>query len=170
MYEIGERIIYGSNGVCSIEGIQMLEVPHSDEKKAYYVIKPMYQDCTIAVPVDTKMFMRPIITQQEALCLIDSIPQMEAEPYYNSALRQLQEHYENKMSSHSCRDLIELALSLRKKKAHMMELKKKFGAIDERYLKRAEDLLFGEFSVVLEIPKTEVRQYISNRVRRTASA
>ena len=170
MYEIGDRIIYGSNGVCSIEGIQMLEVPHSDEKKAYYVIKPMYQDCTIAVPVDTKMFMRPIITQQEALVLIDEIPHMEAEPYYNSALRQLQDYYEKKMSSHSCRDLIELALSLQKKRERMMELKKKFGAIDERYLKRTEDLLFGEFSVVLEIPKTEVRQYIRNRIHQAAQA
>ncbi len=164
MYQIGDRIIYGSNGVCTVDEIKMIEVPHSDEMKAYYVIKPMYQDCQISVPVDTKVFMRPIISGQEAIVLIDRIPEMQAEPYYNSALRQLQEYYEAKLKSHSCADLIELALSLHKKKRNLLEQKKKFGAIDERYLKRTEDLLFGELSVALEIPKTEVRQYIKNRL------
>lgn len=164
MYQIGDRIIYGSNGVCTIDEIKMIEVPHSDEMKAYYIIKPMYQDCQISVPVDTKMFMRPIISEQEAIVLIDHIPEIHAEPYYNSALRQLQDYYETKLKSHSCADLIELAMSLHMKRRTLLDQKKKFGAIDERYLRRTEDLLFGELSAALEIPKTEVRQYIKNRL------
>ena len=164
MYQIGDRIIYGSNGVCQIEEIKMIEVPHTDEEKAYYIIKPIYQECRISVPVDTKMFMRPIISREEALALIDGIPQVDAQPYYNTALRQLQDYYEKKIGTHSCADLIELTISLHRKKEQVLAQKRKFGAIDERYMKRAEDLLFGELSVVLEIPKNEVRQFISNRL------
>ena len=83
---------------------------------------------------------------------------------FNAALRQLQEYYEKKLSSHSCADLIELTISLHRKRTQMLEQKRKFGAIDERYMKRAEDLLFGELSVALEIPKNEVRQYIAARL------
>ena len=42
--------------------------------------------------------------------------------------------------------------------------KKKFGAMDERYMKRAEDMLFGEFAVALGIDKNEVQAYISKRI------
>lgn len=164
MYQIGDRIIYGSNGVCVIDEIKMIEVPHTAEEKAYYIIKPVYQECKISVPVDTKMFMRPIITGDEARSLIDGIPHVDAKPYYNNALRQLQEYYEQKLSSHSCADLIELTISLHQKKKEVLSQKRKFGAIDERYMKRAEDLLFGELSVALEIPKSEVRAYISSRL------
>lgn len=165
MYQVGEKIIYGSNGVCVIDEIKMIELPHSEGEKAYYVIKPVYQDCKISVPVDTKVFMRPVITADEANALLDNIPNMDAEPYYNSALRQLQEHYELKLSTHSCVDLVELTMSLYHKKKKTEEQKRKFGAIDDRYMKRAEDLLFGELSAALEIPKTEVKDYIANRVK-----
>jgi CarD family transcriptional regulator len=47
--------------------------------------------------------------------------------------------------------------------------KKKLGAIDERFKKKAEELLFGEFAVVLDIPKEDVRSYISNKVQETVS-
>lgn len=166
LYQAGDRVIYGGNGVCVIDEIKMIEVPHSDEAKPYYIIKPYYQDCKISVPVDTKMFMRPIISGDEAKALIDGIPQIDAQPYYNSVLRQLQDYYERKLSSHSCMDLIELTLSLYRKKANAQEQKRKFGAIDERYMKRAEDLLFGELSVALEIPRNEVRQFIADRLKK----
>lgn len=170
MYQVGDRIIYGSNGVCVIDEIKMIEVPHSDEEKAYYIIKPVYQECRISVPVDTKIFMRPIISGEEAKALIDAIPQVDAQPYYTTALRQLQEYYEKKLSSHSCADLIELTISLHRKKMQVLEQKRKFGAIDERYMKRAEELLFGELSVALEIPKNEVRQYIAARLQTKGAA
>ena len=161
MYQTGDRIIYGSNGVCTIEEIKMIEVPRTGEEKAYYIIKPLYQECRISVPVDTKMFMRPIISGEEAKALIDSIPHTDAQPYFNTALRQLQEYYEKKLSTHSCADLIELMVSLHRKRTQVLAQKRKFGAIDERYMKRAEDLLFGELSVALDVPKTEIRSQIS---------
>ena len=166
MYQVGDRIIYGSNGVCVIEEIKMIEVPHTNEEKAYYSIKPFYQECRISVPVDTKMFMRPVISREEAQALIAHIPNVDAQPYFNTALRQLQEYYEKKLSTHSCADLIELTVSLHRKKAQVLAQKRKFGAIDERYMKRAEDLLFGELSVALDVPKSEIRTRITSELEK----
>lgn len=164
MYQVGDKIIYGSNGVCVIDEIKMIETPHTLEARPYYVIRPMFQDCKISVPVDTTVFMRPVISAAEADALVDSIPGISAEPYYNSALRQLQEYYDMKLSSHKCEDLVELTMSLYRKKKKTEEQKRKFGAIDERYMKRAEDLLYGELSAALEIPKDDVPQYIEDRL------
>ena len=39
-----------------------------------------------------------------------------------------------------------------------------FGQVDDRFMKRAEELIFDEFSVALGIPKDEVSAYIDARV------
>ena len=36
--------------------------------------------------------------------------------------------------------------------------------MDERYLKQAEELLFGELAAALDIPKEEVREYIGAKL------
>ena len=46
----------------------------------------------------------------------------------------------------------------------MHRQKRRFGTVDERFLKQAEDLLFGELAAALEIPRSEVRGYITARV------
>ena len=42
--------------------------------------------------------------------------------------------------------------------------RRKFGSIDERYLKRAESLLFGELAAVLDLPRDGVRGFIAGRL------
>ena len=40
---------------------------------------------------------------------------------------------------------------------------------DQRYMKRAEDLLYGELAVALGIPREEVVTYIAQRLEQTTS-
>ena len=61
-------------------------------------------------------------------------------------------------------DLIDLTMSIYAKKENMHRQKRRFGTVDERFLKQAEDLLFGELAAALEIPRSEVRGYITARV------
>ena len=164
MYQIGDKIIYGSNGVCVIEGIKMIEVPRTDELKPYYVIKPFFQECRISAPVDTGVYMRAVISAEEAHALLESIPHVEPKPYYNTALRQLQDYYEKKLAAHDCAVLVETLLSIYRKREEVLSQKRKFGAIDERYMKRAEDLLFGELSVVLDMTKADVRSVVNEKL------
>ena len=164
MYQIGEKIIYGSNGVCVIEGFKTLEVPHTMEEKVYYIIKPMFQECRISAPVDTKMFMRPIISAEEAQVLIDGLANLDAQPYFNNALRQLQDYYEKRIATHDCNELASMLVALYRKREQMLSQKRKFGAIDERYMKRAEELLFGELAVALDLTKAEIRQMVNDKL------
>lgn len=45
----------------------------------------------------------------------------------------------------------------------MESRKRKFGQVDARFMKRAENLLYGEFSVALGIPFDDVQGYIAGR-------
>ena len=163
MYQPGDMIIYGSTGVCQVKEIIAKEMEKGVEKP-FYVLDPLYQDGVIMIPVETKVFMRPVITRQEALELIDRIPAMQPDAYHNSVLRELEEHYTGYLKSHDCGDLIELAMSIYAKKQDLARQNRKFGAVDERFMKRAEDLLDGELAVALGIEKSQVGAFISARV------
>ena len=162
MYQPGDMIIYGSTGVCRVKEITKPDFQSGDQ--LYYALDPLYQDGVIYTPVDTKVFMRPVITKEEAEALIDKIPTMQAAAYHNSVLRELEEHYAGYLKSHDCGDLIELAMSIYAKKQLLTAQRRKFGAVDERFLKRAEDLLDGELAVALGVPRDQVGAYISARV------
>ena len=165
MYQVGDLILYGSTGVCKVADITTQELAGKDKKQLFYVLEPLYQNCTIFTPViTTKIFMRPIISKDEAERLIDMIPAIRVEAYHNRDLNQLAEHYKASLSTHDCSDLIELSMSIYAKKQFVEQQKRKFGAVDEKFMKRAEDLLFGELAAALNIPKDQVPEYIAERV------
>ena len=163
MYRIGDFVIYSNSGVCKITDI----VSRKDGKteQLYYVLLPLYQTCTIYTPIDNdKVFMRPVITKTEANRLIDMIPTINAEAYHNRSINQLSEHYNEALKTHDCSDLIELCMSIYAKKQSLEQQNRKFGAVDEKFMKRAEELLHGELAVALGIEKDQVPAYIAERI------
>ncbi len=165
MYAVGELIVYGGSGVCKVIEVKEFGGRGPDAKRLFYVLKPLYQECTITAPVDSdKVFIRPIISREEAERLIDTIPHIVAEPCDGQAVRQLSERYEASIKSHNVADLLELTMSIHAKKEMREKQNRKFGAVDERFMKRAEELLFGELSAALGIDKEEIPAYIASRV------
>ena len=166
MYQTGELILYGGTGVCRVTDIVARKFSRTEPEKLYYVLTPLYQTGTITTPVDNgKVFTRPVISRDEALSLIDSIPGVEAEAYHNQNLQQLENHYKHELESHDCRDLLRLTMSTYRKKQEREQAKLKFGAVDRRYMERAENLLFGELAVALDIEKDSVQSFIEDRLQ-----
>ena len=164
VYQINDYIVYGKTGACKIIDIRTPKDTNASKDQLYYVLQPLQENCVIYAPVNTKMFMRPIISAQEAENLIDTIPSIHAEAYYNDSLQGLARHYETVLQDHNCADLIELSMSIYTKKQTAEQQKRKLGLIDERYMKQTEELLYGELSLTLGIPKDNVRGYIASRV------
>ncbi len=165
MYKVGDWIIYGKAGVCHVAEIRTIDFPCTDDGQLYYVLKPLSQNYTISTPVtNTKVFTRPVISKREAERLIDGIPQLEVRTYHSRSAQELAEHYKRYVLTYDVGDLIELTMSLHAKRHPAGDGKGKFGAIDQKFMKQAEELLFGELSVALGIPKEAVPEYIASRV------
>ena len=162
MYQVGELILYGKTGVCMVAEIRR----NGDETS--YVLKPLYQTCSITIPTDNpKLFLRPVISREEAQALLALLPTLEAEPCYCRNLNQLRTYYMERLDSHSCVELARLAKSLYLKRTQVEAQKKKFGSVDERFLREAENLLFGEMAVALDISREEVQKLIANSLIHT---
>ena len=110
--------------------------------------------------------MRPVITRAEALALLCSLPDMEAEVYENSNLRFLTEHYQSCIQSYSCADLLRMIKSIYTKRCVLSERGKKMGLVDERYMKRAEEMLHGELAVALGIERSMVPAFIEQSMEK----
>ena len=165
MFQVGDLIVYGNTGVCLVSEITCGDLSGCGGERQFYVLKPLYQKCTISAPVDSdKVFMRPIISREEADRLIDTIPHRNVRAYHDPVLRQLTRYYEDKLRSHDCGELIDLTMSIRAKRELAAGQKRKLGSVDERFMKRAEELLFGEFAAALEIRPGDVPDYIRSRI------
>ncbi len=166
MYEIGDLIIYGSEGVCRVESVGASPVSGADKERLYYTLSPLYRTGYVFTPVDSGVFMRPVISKEEALELIRQIPSIEGEAYENRNLRFLTEHYQECLQTHKCYDLVKLIKDVYVKRESAIRRGKKLGQIDERFMKRAEDMLYGELAVALGIPKEDVCGYIAESVEK----
>ena len=162
-YSIGDLIIYGETGVCRVE--EVVERPFLDSTQLCYKLQPIYQSCVIFTPVEGGgVFTRPLISREDAETLIAGIGSMSPEICEITASRVLSEKYDAVIKTHDCKEYVLQILSIYAKRKRAIEAKKKLSAVDERYLKKTEDLLFGEFAAVLDIHKSEVGKYIEERI------
>ena len=165
MYSVGEKIMYGGTGVCVIEDITMVKLTGMEQPRQYYTLRPLYQSGTIQTPVDnTKVPIRPVMTRSEAEKLVDGMPNVTAPICYEKNLSALRNHYQQQMSTFESMDLLRMTKSIYAKKKDAESRQKKIGMTDEKFLRRAEDLLFGELAVALGIARDEVRGYIDRRL------
>ena len=168
MFETGEYVVYGRTGICQVTGVTTMRVDGSSGEKLYYVLRPGGEtDGKIFTSVEGgKQVLRGIITREEAERLIDEIPSIETLSIENEKFRE--DSYKKCIRTCECRDLLRIIKTIYVRKQARLSHGKKTTATDERYLKLAEDHLYSEFSMLLDIPKEHMADYIELDVQLTS--
>lgn len=166
MFEKGEYIVYGNSGVCKVEDITTMNLEGISEEKLFYMLSPLSQSGgRIFTPVDNrKTLMRPVLSQEEAKELIKDIPRIEGLWIVND--KQREEAYRKCMQDCDCRGWIKIIKTLHLRKIERTAQGKKVTATDEKYLKLAEEHLYSELSIPLEIPKERIEAYIAEQIEK----
>lgn len=164
MYQVNDGVMYGTHGVCEVVAVGRLAMSVADRKKKYYTLRPVYQkDAQIYVPVDhVKLPMRYVLTKEEAEALVEEIPSLETIWIPNE--RDREACYKEAVQSGDCRELVRIIKTIYLRKKARLEDGKKVAAVDERYFKQAEDLLYGELAYVLEMEIADVGEYIQKKI------
>lgn len=149
MYQVGEYIIYRNVGICKVEAIGKL--CFSAEEKDYYTLRPLYAsgNARLYVPVNKDMFMRNVITRQEAYEYLNVLEEMQTQPFGAKKTVQLAAHYDDLMTRHDLASHLRLFKELCQKEKMVREKGKKFGQLESRYMSQVEKLLADEFSYAL---------------------
>lgn len=163
MHCVGDKIVYGSNGIMEIVDIR--EESIGDVARNYYVLKDLRVNslCQTFVPVDNEKLvgtMRPILTKNEVMgiiCRIKSIPAAE----WQDDNRIRTEKFRNVIESCDTEGMIAIIKAIYEHGIKRQEEGKKNYLADENLLRKAERMLYAEFATVLGIDENEVRDFIA---------
>lgn len=165
MFSNGDKIVYGSTGVCRVEDVGVPEhFPAPDKETLYYKLAPVYSVGYIYIPVDAPVFMRPVMDRKQAEDLVEGIPSVEERDLSKLDNRELTAKYRKILSHEDPRSLVCLIKSVKKKMADAVQNGHRPGKLDRDYMNRARELLYGELAISLSIPQEEVGGYIRSRL------
>lgn len=164
MFDVGEYIVYGQNGICRVEDITHPDISGYDDDRLYYVLVPeRSRESRLFCPTDnTKVVLRKIVTAQEALEAIGEAESMEPLQVANDRMRD--ECYKNVMKSCDLKQWIQIVKTLLMRKKEREAMGKKITATDERYLNAAQEVLFTEVAIATGKEKEEVKQLVFSAI------
>lgn len=171
MFEVGEYVVFGTDGVCTVEAIGSLDIEGVSKDRQYYTLAPIgkSRNNRIFAPVEGKrVVMRRILTREEAQNLVKSIGDIECINVPDE--RKREETYKAVMQSCDCVKIVGLIKEIDARRKARTEAGKKLPSVDERYCSMAENTLLNELSVPLKLDKEQVRDYIMETVGRSGEA
>lgn len=162
MYNINDCVIHKTAGACVI--CDVVEKDFGIGLLNYYYIKPKFPTLTsktleIYLPVDKEnVFLRPPMDKLTANKLIDSFTSIDSLPLLNERKRKqrFEEIFHNGDVQEMCR-LIKLLY------LNPEELEKPLTINERDYITKIKNIVFGEFSYVLEVDFNEIETYIVNK-------
>ena len=160
MYAVGEKIVYGEHGVCTVEKIAPLDMSGVPKSKLYYHLSPLIGSGKFFTPVDSEAYMRPVMDRQAAEALIDAMPGIEPAICTDNRFNHVDAYYKELFRSHSCEALVSIVKGLNTRMAE----RKTRSSRAEATMKRAKEMLHGELAVALDMDIAEVEPYILSRL------
>lgn len=179
MLEAGSTVIY-RNHVCTVAGVH----ERYFEEKDYYELRTVFEGSLkfyLPVSADALSRVRPAMTKQEALLLVEEMPAIEAlgeevldlagaKPTRALAERQIKEEYVRRLSVCSPRELVIVVKSAYERTRDREMAGKQAMSVDRQFLVLAEKLLCDELAVSLDMPRDEVPGFLHDRLSRQADA
>lgn len=164
MFEKGDVIIYGNDGVCTVEKIGPLDSKLTTKGRIYYTLQPVYRkESRIFTPADNeKVCMRSVISKKEAMELIDDIVNIEFLWITDEKGREYE--YKEAIRKCDCRELVRIIKTIYSRKQSRIAEGKKVTAVDDKYFHLAENSLYGELAIPLKMTREEVKKYVEERV------
>lgn len=160
MFDVGDYIVYGQNGICQVVDITHPDISGADNSRLYYVLVPeKTRESRLFCPADNgKIVLRKVVTADEARSILDDAKELEPMSIANDRLRD--DNYRQVLKNGDLRLWVQFIKALMLRKREREDSGKKITATDERYLKIAEEGLCSELAIATGENKDEIKKYI----------
>lgn len=149
-------IIY-ERDVCIIEEVRKKYNKGID----YFILRPLNdKTLKISVPVTSKM-LRNVISFDEANELINNMKNIDV----LKDEKQMENEYKRLLDTRDLNDLVKIIKTTYLRNKERIDNKKKISEKDDNYFNKAEDYLYTELSVALNMKKSEVKKYIIEKLK-----
>lgn len=160
MYQIGEYIVYGTNGVCLVTDVGPSPFDKKDTR-TYYVLKPISGPVAsvIYTPVDNdRIPMRPLMTAQEGQQLLSHICTIEGLAIPNEKLRR--EAYRAAIITGAPESYVAVIKTIGNRRASFAGTQRRLPEFEIEYDSIARRHLYTELSLVLERSLAEMEEAV----------
>lgn len=156
MFDKGDYVSYGNNGVCFITDISWMQPSRDSAKKQYYVLEPISSRTgRIYTPVDNeKVIIRKIISKNTADDLLEGRVDIEELPVGTD--KEMEAEYKKLIRQGDCYGWLQIIRTISGKKKLREGKGKRLASVDDRYLKEAREKLIEEISFVTGLEKADV--------------
>ena len=164
MYGIGDKIVYGAQGVMEI--VDITDQTVGDITRKYYVLKEYASPSSSLtyVPLDNEALvsqLQPLLTKEEitnAVKTAKNSPPLE----WVEENRARSEMYKRILATADRAKMLSMIRSVYETGIRREEEGKKNYIADENIMKKAQKMINAEFSLVLGISEEEVAEFIKN--------
>lgn len=165
MYQIGDQVVYGMHGVCSVVDLEERVI---DRKRVQYLaLEPVGQPGSkYLVPTHNAAAMsklRQILTPEQLDSLLKS-EEIRADGWIRDE-NQRKQVYRELIGSGDRSRLLQMVHTLYRHKAEQAAANKKVHLCDDNFLRDAEKLLCSEVSLVMGMEVPEAREYLRKQLK-----
>lgn len=160
MYNKGDYVVKSNTGICRVDDITFKKLTEDAPEKQYYVLVPL-DDMRARLFVPTMSEnpnIRAAFTETMAWEFIRSIPDIESSWIENDKMRE--KVYKDAMRSNDPSALIGIIKNMYQRRKEREIQGKKSTAVDERYFKLAEKLLYSELAHAIGKKKDDMKDII----------
>lgn len=161
MFEKGEYIICNNVGVCRVEDITSKDMM---QDKLCYILQPLdLLDSKIYSAVDNKkMAMRRILSRDEISTVLDQLGDIDVLSVDNEKKRE--EVYKETLYKCDCIGWAKIIKTIYTRKKEKAKQGKKMTAVDSKYLKKAEDFLYREIAISMELEPDDAKERVLSEI------
>ena len=171
MFAVGDKVVHNEYGICRITEISTRQFPGQD-KKDYYEMVPLADDgygTTFYTAVDHGGKLRPPMTQEQILDMIDSMPTIEPLMIASTGNRMVdmenvKNAYNSLMRSGNPSDWVQLLRTIYRNGKQLSAQRKRITEFEAHARDNSVRLLYGEIAGVMEIPVHSVEKFITERI------
>ncbi len=165
MFQTGDRVVYGNNGICCIERIGVPDFEVFECGKQYYFLRCEEDGSRIYVPLDTRVAMRAILTPAEAQALLHKLPAMPVQHPASRDHKLVTQHYQKLLQQHSAESLACTVKSIHLRSKGADGAPGRISSAEESILKKTEAQLCSELAAALGISPASAHERLLAAIR-----
>lgn len=162
-FEVGEHLVYGLHGVCRLEEITV----DGASGETTYVLQPLGDKrCRLFIPCGNEIClskMRKVLSREEAEALILEMPHMEENWISQESQRKMV--FADILKRGDRREIAQLIKTISLTEIRLKEKGKRLYRVDEKTMKDAKKILYGEFAHVLGMKFEDVEPYVLEKIQ-----
>lgn len=155
MYDISQFVVYGGHGVCRVADVEQRII---DRKEiSYYVLQPLAQPGAVYYvpchnPAATAK-MRALLTKEE---IQKALAAESSDDDWIPDENKRKQHYRHLLGGADISATVRIVRYLRQYRNQLYDAGRRLHLCDENFFREAEHMLIKEFSLVLQIPETDI--------------